>query len=90
MRMCCGGIYDHLKGGFFRYSVDELWMIPHFEKMLYDNGPMIGILSDAYRVTKNNLFLEKMNQSCKWLIDDTDGIELNINKIDSVLKKIFN
>ena len=70
MRMCCGGIYDHLKGGFFRYSVDELWMIPHFEKMLYDNGPMIGILSDAYRVTKNNLFLEKMNQSCKWLIDE--------------------
>ncbi len=69
-RMCCGGIYDHLKGGFFRYSVDELWMIPHFEKMLYDNGPMIGVLSDAYKITRNSLFLEKMNESCEWLIDE--------------------
>ena len=38
-RMCQGGIYDHLGGGFSRYSVDERWLVPHFEKMLYDNAP---------------------------------------------------
>ena len=47
-RMSNSGIYDHLDGGFFRYSVDELWMIPHFEKMLYDNGPFISLYAKAY------------------------------------------
>ena len=70
MRMCCAGIYDHLKGGFFRYSVDELWMIPHFEKMLYDNGPMVSLLSYAYKITKNKIYLDKLTQTCDWLIDE--------------------
>ena len=69
-RMTCAGIYDHLKGGFFRYSVDELWMIPHFEKMLYDNGPMIDILCNAYKITKNSLYLDKINQTCQWVIEE--------------------
>ncbi|MFT4516778.1 MAG: hypothetical protein ACI93D_000335 [Gammaproteobacteria bacterium] len=69
-RMTCAGIYDHLKGGFFRYSVDELWMIPHFEKMLYDNGPMIDILCNAYKVTENPLYLDKINQTCQWAIEE--------------------
>jgi len=69
-RMTCAGIYDHLKGGFFRYSVDELWMIPHFEKMLYDNGPMIDILCNAYKVTNNSLYLDKVNQTCQWVIEE--------------------
>jgi len=69
-RMTCAGIYDHLKGGFFRYSVDELWMVPHFEKMLYDNGPMIDILCNAYKITKNSLYLEKINQTCQWAIEE--------------------
>ena len=69
-RMTCAGIYDHLKGGFFRYSVDELWMIPHFEKMLYDNGPMIDILCNAYKITKNSLYLDKINQTCQWAIEE--------------------
>ena len=68
--MICAGIYDHLKGGFFRYSVDELWMIPHFEKMLYDNGPMIDILCNAYKITKNSLYLDKINQTCQWVIEE--------------------
>ena len=70
MRMCCSGIYDHLKGGFFRYSVDELWMIPHFEKMLYDNGPMISILSNAYRKTGNIIYLDRLSKTCDWIIDE--------------------
>ncbi|MBT7237023.1 MAG: thioredoxin domain-containing protein, partial [Gammaproteobacteria bacterium] len=61
---------DHLKGGFFRYSVDELWMIPHFEKMLYDNGPMIDILCNAYKITQNSLYLDKINQTCQWAIEE--------------------
>ena len=69
-RMTCAGIYDHLKGGFFRYSVDELWMIPHFEKMLYDNGPMIDILCNAYKITQSSLYLDKINQTCQWAIEE--------------------
>ncbi|MBP0575255.1 thioredoxin domain-containing protein, partial [Mycobacterium tuberculosis] len=43
-RMCEGGIYDHLGGGFARYSVDEFWLVPHFEKMLYDNAQLLELL----------------------------------------------
>src|SRR5438094_485455 len=51
-RMCEGGIYDQLGGGFCRYSVDAHWTIPHFEKMLYDNGPLLGLLADAWLVAR--------------------------------------
>jgi hypothetical protein len=51
-RMCLGGLYDQLGGGFARYSVDEEWAIPHFEKMLYDNGPLLWLLADASRVAR--------------------------------------
>jgi uncharacterized protein YyaL (SSP411 family) len=47
-RMCEGGIYDQIGGGFCRYSVDERWEIPHFEKMLYDNGPLLALCADAW------------------------------------------
>ena len=50
-RMAAGGIYDHLGGGFARYSVDERWAVPHFEKMLYDNGQLVKLYADAYRAT---------------------------------------
>ena len=75
-RMCFGGIYDQLEGGFFRYSVDELWMVPHFEKMLYDNGPLVEVLCNAYRQTANPLFLKKIQQTSNWLINkmqDSNG-----------------
>ncbi len=48
MRMCEGGVYDQLGGGFCRYSTDAQWLIPHFEKMLYDNGPLLALLADAW------------------------------------------
>ena len=69
-RMCLSGIFDHLKGGFFRYSVDELWMIPHFEKMLYDNGPMISLLCNGYKLLENDLYLDAINKTCDWLISE--------------------
>ncbi len=54
--MAYGGLYDQVGGGFARYSVDAKWHIPHFEKMLYDNGQMISLYANAYLVTKNPLY----------------------------------
>ena len=55
-RICQGGIYDHLGGGFSRYSVDERWLVPHFEKMLYDNAQLLELLALAHRRSGNPLF----------------------------------
>lgn len=54
--MARGGLHDQLGGGFFRYSVDERWDIPHFEKMLYDNGPLLGLYTDAWQVSGDDEF----------------------------------
>ena len=51
--ICQGGIYDHLGGGFARYSVDERWLVPHFEKMLYDNALLIDLMTEVYRETRH-------------------------------------
>jgi uncharacterized protein YyaL (SSP411 family) len=66
-RMCEGGIYDQLGGGFCRYSVDQYWMIPHFEKMLYDNGPLLGLLADAWLATGLDLFARCAEQTAGWI-----------------------
>jgi uncharacterized protein YyaL (SSP411 family) len=55
-KMALGGIYDQLGGGFSRYSVDAKWHVPHFEKMLYDNAQLVSLYSNAYLVTKNDLY----------------------------------
>lgn len=55
-KMAFGGIYDHIGGGFARYSTDDIWKVPHFEKMLYDNGPLVSLYSIAYKVTGNDLY----------------------------------
>lgn len=62
-----GGIYDHLRGGFARYSVDGEWFAPHFEKMLYDNGQLLEIYAKAYQVSGDPFFLEKVNETVDWL-----------------------
>lgn len=54
--MALGGLYDQIGGGFARYSTDEKWFLPHFEKMLYDNGQLISLYSEAYQITKEPLF----------------------------------
>jgi uncharacterized protein YyaL (SSP411 family) len=54
--MMAGGIYDHVGGGFARYSVDETWTIPHFEKMLYDNAQLVSLYSKAYQITKDKSY----------------------------------
>ncbi|MBL4753500.1 MAG: thioredoxin domain-containing protein [Flavobacteriales bacterium] len=55
-KIAFGGIYDHLGGGFSRYSTDELWKVPHFEKMLYDNAQLVSLYSEAYQLTKEPLY----------------------------------
>src|SRR5215467_12099537 len=66
-RMCEGGIYDHLGGGFSRYSVDERWLTPHFEKMLYDNAQLLELLALAYRRSANQLFRTRARETVTWL-----------------------
>ena len=62
-KMAYGGIFDTVDGGFSRYSVDIKWHVPHFEKMLYDNGQLISLYSDAYKLTQNPLYKEIIEKS---------------------------
>ncbi|MGA7485625.1 MAG: thioredoxin domain-containing protein [Xanthobacteraceae bacterium] len=66
-RICEGGIYDHLGGGFSRYSVDERWLVPHFEKMLYDNALLLELLALAYQHSANDLFRARAGETVDWL-----------------------
>ncbi len=66
-KMACGGIFDQIGGGFARYSVDALWKVPHFEKMLYDNGQIIGLYSDAYKVFRKAHYKEVVEKTFSWL-----------------------
>ena len=69
-RMAEGGIYDHLGGGFCRYSVDRYWQIPHFEKMLYDNGPLLALYAQAHLATGESAFAAVANETADWMLDD--------------------
>ena len=76
-QLCSKGIYDHLEGGIARYTVDEDWIIPHFEKMLYDNAQFILLLSKYCKIKPDNYFKEKLNQSINFLIKNfinNDGL----------------
>ena len=66
--MCQGGIYDQLGGGFCRYSTDAYWTIPHFEKMLYDNGPLLGLLADAWALTREQTFARCAAETASWIM----------------------
>jgi uncharacterized protein len=66
-RMCEGGIYDHLGGGYSRYSVDERWLTPHFEKMLYDNALILELLALAWQRSSNELFRTRAHETVAWL-----------------------
>jgi uncharacterized protein YyaL (SSP411 family) len=65
-RMADGGIYDQVGGGFFRYAVDGHWSIPHFEKMLYDNGLLLAVYSDAYALTGDPIFARVVRETIGW------------------------
>ena len=69
-RMADGGLFDHIGGGFSRYCVDRAWQIPHFEKMLYDNGPLLGLYADAAIATGESDFVDTANETADWMIAD--------------------
>lgn len=68
--ICQGGIYDHLGGGFARYSTDEKWLAPHFEKMLYDNALLIELLCDVYQTTQSPLYAQRVDETINWLLQE--------------------
>ncbi|MGH8669208.1 MAG: thioredoxin domain-containing protein [Burkholderiales bacterium] len=74
-KMCAGGIYDQLGGGFCRYSVDAQWSIPHFEKMLYDNGPLLGLLADAWLAGGEALFERCAEATAGWIMREMQSPE---------------
>ncbi|MBA9072898.1 hypothetical protein GGR22_001024 [Flavobacterium gossypii] len=66
-KMAYGGLFDTIDGGFSRYSVDMKWHVPHFEKMLYDNGQLVSLYSDAYKLTKNPLYKEVIEKTLTFI-----------------------
>jgi uncharacterized protein YyaL (SSP411 family) len=73
--IACGGIYDHIGGGFARYSTDERWLVPHFEKMLYDNGQLLALYADAHRLTNEPLFARRIEDTVAWLVREMRQLE---------------
>lgn len=69
-KIAYGGIYDHISGGFSRYSVDGKWHVPHFEKMLYDNAQLVSLYSDAYLLTKNKLYKDVVEETLNFVKEE--------------------
>ena len=74
-KMANGGIYDHLGGGFHRYSTDSRWLVPHFEKMLYDNALLPIVYAEAYQITKDPRYLEVVNQTLQYVLREMTSPE---------------
>ncbi|MEQ8807531.1 MAG: thioredoxin domain-containing protein [Imperialibacter sp.] len=68
--MAAGGIYDHLAGGFARYSTDAEWRVPHFEKMLYDNGQLVSLYAHAYQATKNETYAQVVEETLSFVSEE--------------------
>ncbi len=66
-KMIQGGIYDQIGGGFARYTVDKKWLVPHFEKMLYDNGLLIALIANAYKNTQKELYKETIEHTLQFI-----------------------
>jgi hypothetical protein len=81
--ICEGGIYDHLGGGFSRYSVDERWLVPHFEKMLYDNAQLLELLAIAWQRSGKALYRHRAYETVEWLkremITAEDGFSASLD-----------
>jgi len=74
-RMALGGINDQIGGGFCRYSVDDKWIIPHFEKMLYDNGPLLALYAEVFTATGNSLFSDVAGDTAAWVMREMQSPE---------------
>ncbi|MBI5403590.1 MAG: thioredoxin domain-containing protein [Ignavibacteriae bacterium] len=69
-KMCDGGLYDHIGGGFHRYSVDLYWRVPHFEKMLYDQAQIVNTLLDTYSITGKKYFLDYAEDTLDYVLNN--------------------
>ena len=74
-RMSLGGIYDHLAGGFARYTVDAIWLVPHFEKMLYDNAQLLELLTAAWCRSDDPLLAERAADTADWMLAEMRAAE---------------
>jgi uncharacterized protein len=74
-RMAEGGLYDHLGGGFYRYSTDAQWTIPHFEKMLYDNGPLLRLYAQAWQLSGDPLYAQVCAGTAAWLMREMQSLD---------------
>jgi uncharacterized protein len=74
-KMAAGGIYDHLGGGFHRYSTDAVWLAPHFEKMLYDNALLARVYLEAYQVTRKDDYARVARETLEWVLREMQGKE---------------
>ena len=74
-KMAKGGIYDQLGGGFCRYSTDQFWRIPHFEKMLYDNGPLLRVYTDIWLITGDPFFKRIIEETAEWVMREMQSLE---------------
>jgi len=68
--MCQGGIYDHLGGGFARYATDDAWLVPHFEKMLYDNALLLELMTEVWQETRDPLLAQRARETVGWVLGD--------------------
>lgn len=74
-KMSLGGIYDHLGGGFARYSTDGYWKVPHFEKMLYDNAQLVSLYSEAFSLTKDENYRRIIEETLKFVREELTSLE---------------
>ncbi|WP_242130729.1 thioredoxin domain-containing protein [Aestuariivivens marinum] len=74
-KIAYGGVFDHVGGGFSRYSVDTKWHVPHFEKMLYDNAQLVSLFSDAYLLTKNDLYKDVITETLDYVKEEMTNNE---------------
>jgi uncharacterized protein len=85
-KMIQGGIYDQIGGGFARYATDRAWLVPHFEKMLYDNALLIQVISDAYKLTKKDIYRETIEETLDFTLremQNTEGVFYSAYDADS-------
>lgn len=76
-KMLQGGIHDHVGGGFARYSTDQKWLVPHFEKMLYDNALLVQLYSELFQITKKNKYLKLVNKILNYVIKEMTSHDLS-------------
>lgn len=85
-KMIFGGIHDHLGGGFSRYSTDQKWLVPHFEKMLYDNALLVILFSEMYQITKEKIFRDTVGKTLDYILrvlTNKEGIFFSAEDADS-------